>query len=158
MKLRDARINASLTQEDVVRFVDVSVRHYQDIEAGKRIPNVVLALDICELFLADLQGIDEWQSSFRPPTSRPIYRVPPRKGLPYITLKDSRVNASYTQEDVVRYINVSVRHYQDIEAGKKIPGVVLALELCKLFNVDPRCVEEWQSSLKPPRLKKGRFL
>lgn len=61
-------------------------------------------------------------------------------------LQEARNNQNLTQEDVASGINVSVRHYQRLEAGTVTPPVTTALRICKLLNVDPFCIEEWNTN------------
>ncbi|MFM9277973.1 helix-turn-helix transcriptional regulator [Paenibacillus jiagnxiensis] len=73
MKIKEARELKRLAQEQVAVLVDTSVRHYQRIEAGQDIPNVILALDICRALEIDPRDVEEWQdSSKRPRRRRPL--------------------------------------------------------------------------------------
>lgn len=48
--LRDLRTERDLTQADVARMLDVTLKHYQYIEYGKRNPSPQLARKIAVLF------------------------------------------------------------------------------------------------------------
>lgn len=52
-------------------------------------------------------------------------------------IKEIREKKGYTQEDIARLLNISLRHYQLIEKYKVSPNVYIALKLSKLLNVDP---------------------
>jgi putative transcriptional regulator len=49
-----------------------------------------------------------------------------------------------TQEQVSRTVNISLKHYQNIEHGLTSPTVNIALHICELFDIDPREIEEWR--------------
>lgn len=63
-------------------------------------------------------------------------------------LKEARERANHTQESLVNeiqtYMECSLRHYQNIEYGKKIPTMPLGLLICKLCGVDPNDIDEWK--------------
>ena len=61
MKLSDARSKKGLTQEQVSRTVNISLKHYQNIEHGLTSPTVNIALHICEILVVDPREIDEWK-------------------------------------------------------------------------------------------------
>ncbi|WP_127490230.1 helix-turn-helix transcriptional regulator [Paenibacillus ehimensis] len=65
MKLQEARRQKGYTQEDMMNFLDCSLRHFQSIEKGHRFPSVVLALDICFILGIDPFDVDEWKSKLR---------------------------------------------------------------------------------------------
>ncbi|AZK45820.1 helix-turn-helix transcriptional regulator [Paenibacillus lentus] len=68
-------------------------------------------------------------------------------------LKEAREAANFTQESLVNeiqtYMDCSLRHYQNIEYGKKIPRMPLGLLICKLCKVDPTEIDEWKISGNP---------
>lgn len=72
MKLREARerLEPQLSQEEVSRLVECSVRHYNQIEMGKSLPNIVLALSICELLEINPYDVDEWKEEMEKWRSR----------------------------------------------------------------------------------------
>lgn len=51
--LKQLRQTKEMSQEDVARRVDISLRQYQNIEAGNSTPNVYLGLRIARVFLID---------------------------------------------------------------------------------------------------------
>jgi|GEM_PF-3106075 len=51
--LRQLRQTKGLSQEEVARKIDITLRHFQNIESGKSIPNVFLGLRIARLFVID---------------------------------------------------------------------------------------------------------
>lgn len=61
-------------------------------------------------------------------------------------LEDARKQKRMTQEDVIEKLDLSLRHYQNIERGRAYPTILLALEICRLFELDPRSVDEWKGS------------
>ncbi|ASA25647.1 helix-turn-helix transcriptional regulator [Paenibacillus donghaensis] len=61
MKLSEARNVKSLTQEKISRLINVSLKHYQNIEHGITTPTVNIALHICEILEVDPRDIDEWK-------------------------------------------------------------------------------------------------
>lgn len=52
-------------------------------------------------------------------------------------IKEIREKKGYTQEDIARKLNISLRHYQLIEKRKVQPNVYIALKLAKLLNANP---------------------
>lgn len=52
-------------------------------------------------------------------------------------IKDYRIKNGYTQEDIARILNVSLRYYQLIEKYKLKPNFYIALKLSKILNADP---------------------
>lgn len=69
-------------------------------------------------------------------------------------IKEARELKRFAQEQIAILVGTSVRHYQRVEAGQDIPNVILALEICRVLEVDPRDVEEWQDSSKRPRRRR----
>ncbi|QNR70549.1 helix-turn-helix transcriptional regulator (plasmid) [Paenibacillus peoriae] len=63
-------------------------------------------------------------------------------------LKEARELAKHTQESLVKEIHnhmeCSLRHYQNIEYGKKIPKMPLGLLICRICGVDPDDIDEWK--------------
>lgn len=63
-----------------------------------------------------------------------------------IGIKEARVKKGYSQENLARLLEISVRTYQKIEAKEDyLPNIVTGLKLAKLLEVDP--YEIWQISL-----------
>jgi putative transcriptional regulator len=60
-----------------------------------------------------------------------------------ITIKEARNNKNLTQETLSRLINITLKHYQNIEKGVNIPAVNTALHICEVLEIDPRTVQEW---------------
>ncbi len=48
-ELRNARVRAELTQEEVAKRSGISLRGYQNYELGERIPNVIVGQIIAEV-------------------------------------------------------------------------------------------------------------
>ncbi|WP_201317554.1 helix-turn-helix domain-containing protein [Paenibacillus sp. EPM92] len=59
-------------------------------------------------------------------------------------LKAVREKKGLTQEHVSRAVNISLKHYQNIEHGITTPTVNIALHICEILNVDPRKIDEWK--------------
>lgn len=66
-------------------------------------------------------------------------------------IKEARELKRLAQEQIAVLVDTSVRHYQRIEAGQDIPNVILALDICRVLEMDPRDVEEWHDRSKQPR-------
>ncbi|MED4956753.1 helix-turn-helix transcriptional regulator [Paenibacillus sp. FSL R5-0527] len=66
MKLIDARKRKGLSQEKVSRMINVSLKHYQNIEYGITIPSVTIALHLCEVLGIDIREVDEWKDRRQP--------------------------------------------------------------------------------------------
>ncbi|MEK3686760.1 helix-turn-helix transcriptional regulator [Paenibacillus sp. FSL R10-2736] len=64
-------------------------------------------------------------------------------------LSDARTDKNYTQEKLSRLLNVSLKHYQNIEYGITTPAVNIALHICEILEVDPREIDEWKDR-RPP--------
>lgn len=47
--IKQKRLSIGLTQEQISRILDISLRYYQLIEKGKSTPNVILALKLCKI-------------------------------------------------------------------------------------------------------------
>jgi len=67
-------------------------------------------------------------------------------------LLEARSNRGLTQEQVSRAINVSLKHYQNIEHGITSPTVNIALHICEVLGVDPREIDEWMDRRKADEL------
>lgn len=48
-------------------------------------------------------------------------------------IKESRLEKGYTQEEVARKLDISLRHYQKIESYNAFPSVIIAIHLSSLF-------------------------
>ncbi|WP_108722143.1 helix-turn-helix transcriptional regulator [Gorillibacterium timonense] len=64
--------------------------------------------------------------------------------FPLKKLSEARTQKGLTQEQVSRSVNISLKHYQNIEHGITSPTVNIALHICELLDVDPREIEEWK--------------
>jgi putative transcriptional regulator len=54
-----------------------------------------------------------------------------------MTLKECRLIKGFSQEKLARLVDISLRHYQNIEAGKAQPTIEIGLKLSHYLNVDP---------------------
>ncbi|KUP22076.1 helix-turn-helix transcriptional regulator [Paenibacillus sp. DMB5] len=59
-------------------------------------------------------------------------------------LKEIREEKELSQEKVSRAVNISLKHYQNIEYGVTMPTVNIALHICEILEVDPRAIDEWK--------------
>ncbi|OMF88725.1 helix-turn-helix transcriptional regulator [Paenibacillus sp. FSL R7-0337] len=59
-------------------------------------------------------------------------------------LKEIREEKDFSQEKVSRAVNISLKHYQNIEYGVTMPTVNIALHICEILAVDPREIDEWK--------------
>lgn len=59
-------------------------------------------------------------------------------------IKEAREKKNLSQEKVSRAINISLKHYQNIEHGVTMPTVNIALHICEILEVDPRIIDEWK--------------
>ncbi|MEK5440097.1 MULTISPECIES: helix-turn-helix domain-containing protein [Paenibacillus] len=64
-------------------------------------------------------------------------------------LKEVREKKKLSQEGVSRAVNISLKHYQNIEHGLTTPTVNIALHICEVLNVDPRKIDEWKDRRSP---------
>lgn len=51
-------------------------------------------------------------------------------------LYNSRINRGMSQEDAAEHFQISVRWFQSIEHGDRIPGGKLLLEMIAFFEID----------------------
>lgn len=65
-----------------------------------------------------------------------------------MNLRDARKLKQLSQEKVSRLVNISLKHYQNIEYGIAMPTVNIALHICEVLEVDPRTIEEWKDRKK----------
>ncbi|TXK71833.1 helix-turn-helix transcriptional regulator [Paenibacillus sp. N3.4] len=64
-------------------------------------------------------------------------------------LIEARKNSGITQEKLSREINVTLKHYQNIEHGITVPSVTIALHICEVLEIDPRDIDEWKDRRQP---------
>lgn len=62
-------------------------------------------------------------------------------------LSEARKIKNIVQEDFSHMIDISLRYYQRLESGKSIPTVKIALRICKILEVSPFDIDEWQDEL-----------
>ncbi|MBE7032942.1 MAG: helix-turn-helix transcriptional regulator [Ruminococcaceae bacterium] len=51
-------------------------------------------------------------------------------------LRSKRYENKQTQEQAAELLNLSVRHYQDLESGKSLPGFKSICKIAKEYNID----------------------
>ncbi len=51
-------------------------------------------------------------------------------------VSEERTKLHYTQHEVAEAISVSVRWYQKIESGKKLPGTMVTMRLLLFLKID----------------------
>jgi len=61
-----------------------------------------------------------------------------------VRLKDARRLKKMSQEKLSREVNITLKHYQNIENGLTTPSVKIALHICEVLGIDPREVDEWK--------------
>lgn len=61
-------------------------------------------------------------------------------------LSEARKRKQLVQEDLAYRIDVSLRYYQRLESGKSMPTVKIALRICRILEVDPFQITEWQDA------------
>ncbi|BBH22489.1 hypothetical protein Back11_38340 [Paenibacillus baekrokdamisoli] len=64
-------------------------------------------------------------------------------------ISEARKNKGISQEKLSRAINVSLKHFQNIEHGMTTPTVNIALHICEILEVDPREIDEWKDRRDP---------
>lgn len=57
-------------------------------------------------------------------------------------VRRSRKQLGLTQRQVAKTLSISTRWYQYIEAGKRKPGIILALNLIALLKIDGQNLQE----------------
>ncbi len=63
--------------------------------------------------------------------------------------KDARKRLHYSQYEVAEAISVSVRWYQKIEAGQKLPNTTVMLRLMLFLKLDPEDFREEVGLVEP---------
>ena len=49
-------------------------------------------------------------------------------------IKATRMEKGYTQEEVARKLDISLRHYQKIESYESFPSVIIAIHLSNILG------------------------
>lgn len=57
-----------------------------------------------------------------------------------LTIRQARLNSGYTQEQLARTLNITLRSYIKIEKGENLPSIVTGLRLAFYLGVDPYCL------------------
>ena len=57
--------------------------------------------------------------------------------VPKNNMQVYRESKGFTQEELARQLNISLRYYQQLEYQKYRPNVFIALKFSKILNVDP---------------------
>jgi putative transcriptional regulator len=52
-------------------------------------------------------------------------------------IKNARKEKGLSQEHVSRQLDISLRHYQNVESGKTLPNVITGLKLARILDRDP---------------------
>lgn len=55
----------------------------------------------------------------------------------YSIIKTVRQAKNYTQEKLAREINITLKHYQNIENYRNLPNIVIGLKIAKILGVSP---------------------
>jgi len=59
------------------------------------------------------------------------------------TIYFAREKAGYTQKEVAQAVSVSLRFYQRVEKGEKLPGAIVFLKLLLYLNIDVESFREY---------------
>lgn len=51
-------------------------------------------------------------------------------------IKEKRLIKNLTQEELAKLLNITLRHYQNIEAYKSLPNVITGLKLSFILDTD----------------------
>ncbi len=70
----------------------------------------------------------------------------------------ARKEQGYTQSEVAEAISVSVRWYQKVESGRKLPGTLTALRILLFLNIDIGELREEVGLIVPVRSVRRSFL
>lgn len=57
MKLKEKRIEKKLSQEKLARMVNITLKHYQNIEKGKSLPTVIIAINIAKILNSTVEEL-----------------------------------------------------------------------------------------------------
>lgn len=57
-------------------------------------------------------------------------------------IRRSRTNLGMTQEQAAEALSISVRWFQHIESGKRMPSSLLTLQMIALFGIDGKDLRE----------------
>ncbi|MFZ5944411.1 MAG: helix-turn-helix transcriptional regulator [Bacillota bacterium] len=52
-------------------------------------------------------------------------------------IKQLRQEKGLTQETLAKELNITLRHFQNIENGKTTPSVIIGLKIAKILGCDP---------------------
>jgi putative transcriptional regulator len=63
-----------------------------------------------------------------------------------LKLSEARNRKNIVQEDFSHMIDVSLRYYQRLESGKSVPTIKIALRICRILEVSPFDIDEWQDN------------
>ena len=63
----------------------------------------------------------------------------------------ARKEQGYTQSEVAEAISVSVRWYQKVESGQKLPGTLTALRILIFLGIDTKELREEVGLIEPVR-------
>lgn len=64
-------------------------------------------------------------------------------------IKEARKRAALSQDKTARLSDIGLRHYVKIEKGETMPGVDVALRICRVLSVDPFDIDEWNKGSNP---------
>lgn len=62
---------------------------------------------------------------------------------------EARTRLGYTQSQVAEAVSVSVRWYQKVESGRKLPGTVTALRIILFLEIDVENFREEVGLVEP---------
>ena len=70
---------------------------------------------------------------------------------------NARKSLGYTQNEVAEAVSVSVRWYQKVESGKKLPGSVTLIRLILFLHIDVEDLREEAGLIVPIRSVQRNF-
>ena len=65
------------------------------------------------------------------------------------TIRKARKELGYTQAQVAEAVSISVRWYQMIETGRKIPGTIIAFRIVLFLKIDIEVFREEVALIVP---------
>ena len=65
-----------------------------------------------------------------------------------ITLKEARKHTRNSQQKVAFAVGIERKHYQNIEYGKVVPSVKIALKICNFLHCSVYDILEWKEDEK----------
>lgn len=138
-KLRKLRLHHGLAQADLARRLGTSRAQLNNLEAGRRDPAFMLAIQVSNLFSVSLDYLlrdtipmeaSEASTSIKE-SDRPLSSLQFGQKLRYLRLREGK-----TQEEIARQLGLaSGSHISFLEAGRKTPSISLTISIADVFHV-----------------------